>query len=342
MSNQSISKHIIVKFDTHPWDLSQEQFNLYTPNGDGVIEGYKFFINSNIKECDFWIVRGSIRKNWDLVKCSSRNVILLLDEAYDAAEYPLIYLKQFHEIIGPKTILSPKYSKHHEMFPWLFKQKSYSFLYQNMNNIKTKEICIIASDATWLQGHKDRFAFVNKLIGHFKDRIDVYGRGFNQFDCKYEILKNYKYSVCIENSSLPDYFTEKINECYLAEVFPIYFGCTNIEDYYEQDAFVLIDIHNLDESIEKIEFVLKSNLWQEKRELIRQMKLRYLTKYHLPFGILALLKNRNRRGHKSWNLTFSLKFYTKKRLSIELLRTGFLQVLSKYFVNGISKVIKEK
>lgn len=331
-----------VRFDTFPWSLTQEEFNLYTPNNDGLVDDFQFHVNNGIKECDYWIIRGSIKTNVASVKCPRENVILLLDEAYDAADFPVMYLKQFNQIIGPKKVDSLKYVKHNEMFPWLFRNKPYSSLIQNLTLTKTKEICIIASDATWLQGHKDRFAFVNKLIGHFKDRIDVYGRGFNSFDCKYEILKNYKYSICIENSCLPDYFTEKINECFLAEVFPIYFGCTNIQDYYDSNSFLAIDIYDYQKSIEKVEYALQFNLWEKNLHLIRQMKHRYFTSYHLPIGLVAILRSGDSNLKRNWNIVIHRKFYSHLDFSFQMLKNGLVQVLSKVFVLVISKMTKGK
>lgn len=331
-----------VRLDTFPWNLTQEEFNFYTPNNDGIVDDFQFFVNTDLRECDFWIVRGSIQPQFSLVKCPRENVIFLLDEAYEAAEFPSIFLNQFAKVIGPKKVKHANYVKHHEMFPWLFLNKSFSFLSQNSNLAKSKEICIITSDATWLQGHKERFAFVNKLIGHFKDRIDIYGRGFNSFDCKYEILKNYKYSVCIENSNLPDYFTEKINECYLTDVFPIYFGCTNIQEYYHPDSFLQIDISDFKKSIEMIECALETNLWEKNLDLIRQMKYRYLAKYHLPIGLVTILKIRDSSNKKSWNVIFHRKFYTQLDISIQMLKNGLNQVISKVIVMGISRMTKGK
>jgi hypothetical protein len=321
----------IIRFDTGTWKLSQEEFNYYTPNNDGIIEGFKFYINSDIKKCDYWIVRGTIQSNFALVRCLSDQVIFLLDEAYEAAEYPELFLKQFDLIIGPKNVIHHSYYKHHEMYPWLFKNVSFTKLLTSNITNKHKDLCIIASDATWLQGHRNRFAFVNKMIGHFKDKIDVYGRGFNTFDCKYEILKNYKYSICIENSNLPDYFTEKINECYLAECMPIYFGCTNIGDYYDIDSMVSIDISNFQNAISKIENAIQSNLWEQNLEKIRLMKIKYLEQFHLPIGLVNILKLRGNTKH-STNLILHKKFFEDINLSNTMLKKGFIQVISKYAV----------
>ena len=321
----------IIRFDTGTWKLSQEEFNYYTPNNDGIIEGFKFYVNSDIKKCDYWIVRGTIQSNFAFVRCLSDQVIFLLDEAYEAAEYPELFLKQFNLIIGPKNVIHHSYYKHYEMYPWLFKNISFTNLLNSTIANKHKDLCIIASDATWLQGHRNRFAFVNKMLGHFKDNIDIYGRGFNSFECKYEILKNYKYSICIENSSLPDYFTEKINECYLAECMPIYYGCTNIYDYYDMDTMILIDINNFKSAIDDIENAIKSNLWEKKLDKIRLMKNKYLEKYHLPISLVNILKQRKNNKERI-NLIFHKKFFEDISLSNKMFKKGLVQVIAKYLV----------
>lgn len=331
----------IVKFDTYPWNLSQGEFNFYTPNNNGIIDDYHFFVNSKINECDYWVIRGSIQPNVTLVKCPKENIIFLLDEVYEEAEFPNLFLKQFAQIIGPKEVKHKNYVKHHYMFPWLFKNISYSQLVMGIGHVRKKEICIIASDATWLQGHKDRFAFINKMVGHFKDRIDVYGRGFNSFDCKYNILKDYKYSICIENSSLPNYFTEKINECYLTEVMPIYYGCTNIHEYYESNTLININIYDLENSINKIEEALMTNAWEKNLESIIRMKMLYLTTYHLPNALVAKLTNEFPKK-KQWNLVFHKKFFDNFSLSLKMMKNGVFQVLVKIPVIFLAKLIQWK
>jgi hypothetical protein len=318
----------IVRLDTGPWTLTQEEFNYYTPNRDGIINGYQFIVNSPIKSCDFWVIRGSIQNYWEIVRYSKNNLVYLMDEAYDEAEYPLIYINQFDACFGPKRLNSANYRLHHEMHPWLFRNISYSFLQNSFNDLKTRDICIIASDATWLKGHKDRFAFVNKLIGHYKHRIDLYGKGFNSFECKFEVLKHYKYSVCIENSSIQDYFTEKINECYLADCMPIYYGCPNISEYYDSDSLIRIDIHDFQSAIQLIDNALSNNFWEKNIDKIRLMKKRYFSSYHLPQKLTELLDQRE-LGKRKYKLIFHRNFFIEFNQSKRMFFIGALQFMSK-------------
>ena len=53
----------------------------------------------------------------------------------------------------------------------------------------------------------------------------------NNNTTKYDGFKNYKYSLCLENSSEKYYFTEKFTDCILSWTIPIYYGCSNIDKY---------------------------------------------------------------------------------------------------------------
>jgi hypothetical protein len=59
------------------------------------------------------------------------------------------------------------------------------------------------------------------------------------FDCMFHI--------CIENTSIPNYFSEKILDCFLTRTIPIYIGCYNIGTYF--DAWGVIEVSNVSQII---------------------------------------------------------------------------------------------
>lgn len=79
-------------------------------------------------------------------------------------------------------------------------------------------------------------------------------RGVDNFETwrkhKIDSFRPYQYSVCIENSSHENYFTEKITDCILNKTIPIYYGCSNIGDFYNSKG--IIQIQNADEAIKVI------------------------------------------------------------------------------------------
>ena len=63
----------------------------------------------------------------------------------------------------------------------------------------------------------------------------IFGKGINGFEDKWDTLRDYKYHIVIENSSFDDYWTEKLADNYLAECFPFYHGCKNINKYFDKN-----------------------------------------------------------------------------------------------------------
>lgn len=331
----------IIKLTTFPWLLTQEEFNNYTPNNDGIVKGYKFYVNDDCDECDFWIVRGNIQKKIEKVQCTIGNLIFLQDEVYDERDYKIDFLSQFDAVVGPRQDLHHRRYIHcHEMFPWLFKNKTYQELMKPVElNIRTNRLCMMTSDATWLKGHRIRFAFSNQLYGHFKNRIDIYGRGFTPFECKFEVLKKYKYCIALENNVYPGYFTEKLNECYLSEVLPFYYGCPDLDNYYDTNSFFKIDAEKLIESINIIEKAIDSDIYESKIPLIREMKLKYFQNYHLPNKLIEILESNFSVINKKKKVTvYSELFFTDFKRGLFYFNTGIKHLAAR----SLTKIISHK
>lgn len=86
---------------------------------------------------------------------------------------------------------------------------------------KSKLCSIIVSNKTKTQGHRLR----HEIVKRFGDKIDVFGLGYNPIDSKLEALRDYKYSIVIENVRRDYWFTEKLLDCFATGTIPIYWGC---------------------------------------------------------------------------------------------------------------------
>jgi len=92
--------------------------------------------------------------------------------------------------------------------------------------------------------------FSSKLIGEFK---------YDLFDSEYHLA--------IENSRQKNYFTEKVIDCFYAKTIPIYYGCPNIEDYFDTDGMIIVE--SKEEAIEACNSVTK-DLYMSKIEHIEK------------------------------------------------------------------------
>lgn len=85
---------------------------------------------------------------------------------------------------------------------------------------KTKNISIIASEKNFTEGHRLRHEIIRKYGG----KIDVYGRGYKFIPSKLEALKDYRYTIVIENCKMDNYFSEKVIDPMVVGTIPIYWG----------------------------------------------------------------------------------------------------------------------
>ena len=102
---------------------------------------------------------------------------------------------------------------------------------------KTKLVSMIASNKRMCEGHARRLQFVDK----FRDKLDFYGRGFNEITCKEDGLKDYMFSVGIENAVYDTYFTEKLTDCFACGTIPIFYGCKGVTEYFNEDGIIFLD-----------------------------------------------------------------------------------------------------
>ncbi len=162
----------------------------------------------------------------------------------------------------------------------------YQQLSKKLDSNKTKLVSVVTSDKKFTQGHKDRIQFVKRLKRYLGNAIDVFGRGICGFEDKWEILKDYKYHIVIENSSYEDYWTEKLADSYLAECFPFYYGCRNVQDYFPENSYRLIDIYDVEKSIEVIGNGIKSDLYEKEFSGVMKAKELVLNSHNI-FPMLA-------------------------------------------------------
>ena len=271
---------------TTPWP---HDYYSQTPRGKGIYKNFTFEINNGCNKCDFWIIWGGLERE-EKVKVKSGLVIYITDEAHDQRKFNEEFLNQFQVIASvrkdlDKQILIPI----HEFAPWYLK-KTYDYLFDLKPPPKTRSIAVISSNLSWLSGHKKRLDFVNALMSQFNGTIDLFGHGFNEVEDKYDALIDYKYSIAIENNSLPGYFTEKISECFLTYTMPVYYGCPDIENYYDKRSFVSIDINNYDSAFKKIGELLTTDPYSRNLSFIEESRRRYLTEYHIFPAMIKLVE----------------------------------------------------
>ena len=110
----------------------------------------------------------------------------------------------------------------------------------SLQHSKTKLISMMYSDKKFTPGHFLRHEIAqNKNCTQF---IDIMGSGkTGQHVKKIESCMPYKFSIVIENCKEDFYFTEKLVDCFLTGVIPIYWGCPSIDQFFNTNGFYRFD-----------------------------------------------------------------------------------------------------
>jgi len=292
-----------------------------SPGNRGVWGDYRFEINTDVDECDFWVVFESVPSR-SVAKVPHGNTIAVLSEPDHLRGYSPEYLRQFDWVVTWRNDIQMS----NVMRSWCLDGWWLKRTYEQLKNdtiVKSKMLSVVASDRATAEGHRKRFAFINRLIGHFKDRLDVYGTIAGAY-ChdKYPALAPYRYSIAIESTVSPDYWTEKIADCYLTETMPLYFGCPNITDYFSSGSFVPIDIDDYKTSILAIEQAIEEDAYGQNRHRIVEAKHRILDELQVFPHLVRILENHRKRVAMAPRARRELIPATKH---VELLTHGALQ-----------------
>jgi len=121
-----------------------------------------------------------------------------------------------------------------------------------LTKLPAKRVSIIASGKDYAPGHKLRHEVINKLAA--KHNIDVYGYGYKPVKNKTEALEDYAFSITIENSIQPGYWTEKIVDCFATSTIPIFWGDKSVGKFFNPDGIVFFD------SVEHLDTILSGDL----------------------------------------------------------------------------------
>ncbi|MGY0408735.1 MAG: hypothetical protein ACWIPJ_10350 [Polaribacter sp.] len=255
-----------------------------TPNRSGII-GNTIFYNKSNPDYDFVINMPN-----KAIKYNKKNSFLLHIEPPSyikklGLSSPKI-LERFHKVFtsDPNLIESDdnKYIASPPFVHWhlgannhigninLEDNIDYDFLLNSNSPIKTVNLSTINSNLMNVKGHKLRADFLEKLCKSDYD-FNLYGgskwANFKQYidnapNGKWFPFSKSRYVLVIENEKAPFYWSEKFSDAILCFATPIYYGCTNISDYFPKGSYYSIDINKKD-CLEEIISVVNSDFHEK-------------------------------------------------------------------------------
>ena len=125
---------------------------------------------------------------------------------------------------------------------------------------KSKEVSIILSSKKTADGHKLRHSILDKY-----PLLDSFGYN-NPIEKKITGLKDYRFSIIIENCKEDYYFTEKLIDSFITGTIPIYWGCPSISDFFDTNGMLIFN------TLDDLNFIIENlsqNLYDSKIDSVK-------------------------------------------------------------------------
>ena len=261
-----------------------KKYSLFTKNNQGFLNSIKGVIDIN--QADYIIFIEGVPKNFNLNILKQKKCICLPREPFKDQNWVNLNLKYgytynniYHVVTYPQFI-----------------NKNFDFLNSLQYSNKNKLLSAIVSN----KNYPLRINFFKNLVKYYPDICDIYGYGWGKElgksykGClgeyhnkniknksnKYDGLEKYKYTICIENVSRKNYFSEKFTDAILSWCIPIYYGCTNISTYFPKDCYYEIDITN-ENCYNKVKEIIKTPITEKNIKALEAARQLILHKYNI-------------------------------------------------------------
>jgi hypothetical protein len=165
---------------------------------------------------------------------------------------------------------------------------------------KTKICSYICSNKNYTEDQTMRINILNYFYRNPHSNIELFGRGHNplpenhergEYDGKILALKDFAFSLVIENHVQDNYFSEKLLDCFLTGTIPIYQGCRQISNYFNTDG--IITFKDKDDLINIIQN-LNMEKYNKKLEIVKEnfnLSKKYRDSVQYSYKKLRRIKN---------------------------------------------------
>lgn len=222
---------------------------------------------------------------------------------------------KFLQVRGRKT-------KYHNNAFWQL-ELNYNELQNLKYNNKQDKLSSICSSFYFDPGHIARIDFLKFLETKGDIDIDIYsydnkhnfknykGPLYHYID-KSKGYVPYKYYFMIENNFETNFITEKLWEPILSETLVFYYGCPNVSEYIDEDAYVLLDINDFEKSYNIIKRAISEDWWTQRISTIKREKQKILNELQFFPVIRNIISNDQKQKMQLFNF---LNLYKNQDIS---------------------------
>lgn len=291
----------IIKVSTSNPELSKLCLR-QTSGGQGIWGDCQFILNQPIKQCDWWVICHVLGlQQPQTTVCDPDHIVFISMEPGDQW-LPAAFINQFSQLVICDRNVSHPHIRYTNGLTWWVGMNirhedghhfspDYTLDYDRLKTLspplKQNRISVVCSKTQSMPGHTKRLDFLEKLRAHpVSQFIDFFGGGHRPIPDKWDAIVSYKYHLVLENSVVPDYWSEKLGDAFLGYAYPIYYGCPNITSYFNAGSLVTIDIENFDQTVAVLENLLSEDKYTDYLPAIIDARNKVLDDYNI-FQLMA-------------------------------------------------------
>lgn len=230
----------------------------------------------------------------EILACPRSSTILVTSEPSSIARYGKAFSAQFGHVLTSQEerILPHPNAIRSQTGNYWYYGKTYDEVVNEGPCRKSQLISTVCSAKQ--QGytmHALRYDFTQRLKAELPE-LDLFGKGVRYIEKKADALDPYKFHLAIENHVAPHHWTEKLADPFLGYCVPIYYGCTNVFDYFPEDSIIPIDIHDFEGSLKTIRRIVSTEGEYGRRlEAVVEARRRVMEEYNLPAMLSRIIEN---------------------------------------------------
>lgn len=232
--------------------------------------------------------------------CAPENTLLLTGEPSSITVYGRAFIRQFGHVLTSQeewALRHPGVIRRQAGLLWYYggsdNRGTYDHLVAATPSTKTKLISTVCSTKAMRHTlHAKRLKFTLWLKQKLPS-LDVFGHGMHRIENKADALDPYKYHLAIENHSSEHHWTEKLADAYLGYCLPLYFGCTNLPEYFPRESYIWIDIRNRDQALAELQRIIASDEYERRLPAIMEARRRVLEDYSTFPQLSRLIEERH-------------------------------------------------
>jgi hypothetical protein len=280
------------------------------PKGQPIWGRCEFIFDQEARDYDWLVVYDDLSRSTPIepLSCPQNHTLLLTGEPSSITVYGRAFLRQFGHVLTsqePEALQHPNAIRRQAGLLWYYggsgPHGSYDSLIAAKLPTKSKDISSVCSTKAMSHTlHARRLKFTQRLMRDMPE-LAVFGYGMNSLKDKADALDPYKYHLVIENHSSEHHWTEKLADAYLGFCLPIYFGCTNVADYFPPESFVQIDIRNYEGARDTIKRVILENVYERRLPAIIEARRRVLQDYATFPQLARLIEERHQPVNHQFN-----------------------------------------